>query len=303
MRARFLIVLAWLVAMQIQKCTAQSVPAININPMTQVSDTGVYPPGIYFGFNETTLVTNGMYGWTFSLTEPATLTGLGWYDERLDGLSHPHEVGVWQYARGSTNVDGIPYATNAPLLLSVTVPAGTNAVLDGVWRKIDLNTPMVLTTGVYVVAGTHYSLDPDVVKFVSGNIPSGPQRDPRLLIGVPAFSSSGAMPQYYDPNAPLFRIPDNFILVGSGLELGPNLFLVPGAIPGSLPSLEIKIAGSQIVLSWPLWATNFTLEISGALGANASWIAQTNAVSAGFDQFVLTNQTGAASAFYRLRGL
>src|ERR1700730_1244531 len=74
---------------------AGSVPAIALNPMTQVSDVPV-PAGEFPGWNERVLQTNGMYGWTFYLLEPITVTGVGWYDDGLDGLAHAHEIGIWQ---------------------------------------------------------------------------------------------------------------------------------------------------------------------------------------------------------------
>jgi len=270
--------------------------AIDINPLTQVSDTNgyPYPPGIFFGFDESSLITNGMYGWTFLLTEPATVTGLAWYDENPAGLSYAHQIGVWQYDSGSTNLD---INTNAPLLFSLTVPAGTNAtLLNGVWREVDLGSPTNLPLGSYVVAGTHYTENPDVVKFVRDDGHDLP-RDPRIIIGVPALTLSGLASPYYDPTAPLFRIPDTLILVGSGVEFGPNLLLLQPPIPSLLASRS----GSQLVLSWPLWATNFVPEASGALGASASWSALTNAVGVSGSSLVATTAVNAASAFYRLR--
>jgi hypothetical protein len=294
MKTFLLIQLALSAVLQAQAAVAASALAIDINPMTQVLITNAYPPGIFPGFDEFELVTNGMYGWTFVLMEPATATGLAWYDENPAGLSHAHEIGLW-YQAGSTNP--AIYA-NAPLLLSAAVPAGTNAaLLNGVWREVDLAAPVELPIGSYVVAGTHYSENPDVVKFVAdGMVGEDLPRDPRIVVGTPVFTASGLRGERYDPNAPLFRIPDRGILE-YGVELGPNLLLVPL----SNPSLRASRSGSQVVLSWPLWATNFVLEASSALGASASWSALTNAVGVSGSSLVTTTAVNSASAFYRLR--
>jgi len=42
------------------------------------------------------MVTNGVYGWSFELVRPITVTGLAWFDQNADGLSHSHEIGIWQ---------------------------------------------------------------------------------------------------------------------------------------------------------------------------------------------------------------
>jgi len=297
MRAHCLIFLSLFFVVHGQNCIGAAALAIEINPMTQVSDSGVYPPGTWFGFDEFTLRTNGMYGWNFGLAESALVTGLAWYGQDLGGLSHEHQVGLWQYASGSTNVNG--YRTNAPFLFSMIIPAGTNAPLEGVWRKVDLGSPVELGVGVYVIAGTHYTENPDVVKFVSG-VPSALPADPRILVGIPAFSNSGLDLRSYDPNAPLFRIPDNFILVGYGVELGPNLFLLPKSIQQNSPSLGANTFGNQIVLSWPLWATNFALETSSNLSAG-SWVGSASVAVESGDSFLTTNVISSTSAFYRLR--
>jgi hypothetical protein len=267
---------------------AASVLAVDINPTTQVPDS-------FWGFDEYTLITNGMYGWTFWLTEPATVTGLAWYDQNPAGLSHTHEVGLWQYPGRATN--GYWGSTNSILLFALTIPAGTNAsLLNGAWREVDLAAPGTLPAAYFVLAGTHYSENPDVVEYVATwvaneNIPM----DPRIIADCPAFTDSGAGLAPYDPNAPLFRIPENAILA-PGFEFGPNLLLVP-----PVPSLQVSASGNQIVFSWPLWATNFVLETSGAIGPAASWTAPTNAAAVSGQSLVLTNPMSTPSAFYRLR--
>jgi hypothetical protein len=265
---------------------AASVLAVDINPTTQIGEPA--PPGGFYGWDDGTLITNGMYGWTFQLTAPATVTGLAWYDQIPAGLSHAHEVGIWGCSLGATN-DG--------LLLSLTIPAGTNASLfNGAWREVDLAAPVTLVAGLYTVAGTCYSENPDVVKYVFlwfGNY--GMSIDPRIVVPCPAFTDSGSFFGHYDPNAPLFRPPDDCVL-NDGFFFGPNLLLLP-----PVPSVQVIASGNQIVTSWPLWATNFVLETSAAASPAASWTATTNAVAVSGQSLVATNPVSTPSAFYRLR--
>jgi hypothetical protein len=285
MRKRPLLLCCLLALAQPLAAAAASVPAGFSDPV---------PPGGFYGGDEYILITNGMYGWGFLLTEPATVTGLAWYDQNPAGLSHDHQVGLWQYAGGPTN-----WTLSKPnnLLFSLTIPPGTNAaLLNGAWRKVDLAAPVALPAAPYMLAGTYHSENPDVVKFVNGPpYNSVLPIDPRIMVEAPAFTDSGSYSGHYDPNAPLFRIPDDILLL-YGFEFGPNLLLVP-----PVPSLQVSASANQIVLSWPLWATNFVLETSAAAGPAASWTATTNAAAVSGHSLVATNPMSTPSAFYRLR--
>ncbi len=61
--------------------------------------------------------------------------------------------------------------------------------------------------------------------------------------------------------------------------------------------------GKQVVVSWPVWATNLTLEISSTLGPEAVWSPLTNALPSGLDSLAVTNEPTHARAFYRLNKL
>jgi hypothetical protein len=295
------LIFSWLLALALPLgADAASVLAVDLNPSTQV-------PSPYLGADEIMLITNGMTGWTFQLaqpamvtgqlTEPATVTGVAWYAQNPAGFSHAHEVGLWQLVGGPTNWSFS--STNNILLFSLTIPAGTNAtLLEGAWRKVDLPAPVALPGGFYVLAGTHYSQNPDVVKFVrAGILNEILPMDPRITLVAPAFTDSGTFysQQPYDPNAPLFRIPDDG-LVAPEFDFGPNLLILP-----PIPSLQVRASGNQIVLSWPLWATNYVLQTSGAIGPAVSWTATTNAAAVSGQNLVATNLMSTPSAFYRLR--
>jgi hypothetical protein len=293
MKSSLIVPLAALVAQQALGAPAAAVLAVDINPTTQVTNNQDYPlpPGVYYGLLGSGPEADGMDGWTFLLTGPVTVTGLAWYDRNTNGLAQAHEIGLWQYRAGSTSWI---LTTNPALLVSLTVPAGTNAALLGVvWREADLPAPMDLPIGLYAIAGTYYTQNVDVVEWVMLFGDRAPV-DPRLLVGEPAEG------WYFLDGRPFpFQAP-NMILVdpfGFGLDLGPNLLVIPPP-PGLWPTT----LGGQLVLRWPSWATNYVLETSGALGAGASWTAATNAVGLLGGSFFATNAMTGASAFYRLRG-
>lgn len=71
---------------------------------------------------------------------------------------------------------------------------------------------------------------------------------------------------------------------------------------GSIPTLQISRAGTAVVFSWPVGATNYTLETTASVQPSGTWIAVTNAVIiSGANRFV-TNVPAASEAFFRLHG-
>jgi hypothetical protein len=69
----------------------------------------------------------------------------------------------------------------------------------------------------------------------------------------------------------------------------------------SPPTLQIDAAADHVVLSWPVASSNYVLETTAALGSGLSWIPLTNGIAFSAERCVLTNTTGAAAAFFRLR--
>lgn len=67
----------------------------------------------------------------------------------------------------------------------------------------------------------------------------------------------------------------------------------------SRPSLSISPLGSQVLVSWPGWATNFTLQCSTDL-TTTNWITLTNTPALTGGQFQLPIAAMGAQAFYRL---
>jgi hypothetical protein len=67
------------------------------------------------------------------------------------------------------------------------------------------------------------------------------------------------------------------------------------------PSLVVLSLGRQVVLSWPLWASDYVLEHSDTVSNGSSWnvIGVQPATIGG--SFVLTNLPAGQETFYRLR--
>jgi pimeloyl-ACP methyl ester carboxylesterase len=66
------------------------------------------------------------------------------------------------------------------------------------------------------------------------------------------------------------------------------------------PVLQIQMAGTNVVLTWPLWAANYALETTASLGATNSWTIVTNAPSIANSECSITNQISGGISYYRL---
>lgn len=112
-------------------------------------------------------------GWKFSVTAPTSVEALGVYDSGQDGLAGPAQVGLWLASGG------------APIV-QTTVPAGTDAALDGYFRFTPVPTT-ALTPGVEYIVGSH--LDGDLAtSFFDGN----GAVDPRVSVIDVRYSSFGS---------------------------------------------------------------------------------------------------------------
>src|ERR1039458_8625454 len=66
------------------------------------------------------------------------------------------------------------------------------------------------------------------------------------------------------------------------------------------PSLQIQLAGTNVVVSWPLWAAGYVLQTTDKLRTTNSWAAVTNVPVIVNFQYTVTNQISGSSRFYRL---
>jgi hypothetical protein len=96
------------------------------------------------------------YGWSFTLSTAKTIKGVGFYDEGQNGLSDAYEILLQD---DSVNDSG-DFLSSTPVsfdasgsVMSMTVPSGTTATLNGPWRRVNLATPgRTLAPGTYFVA-------------------------------------------------------------------------------------------------------------------------------------------------------
>ncbi len=186
-------------AVDATRVAAETVPLVNLDPATQLSNSP--GTGMYFGFTDTN--TDGLIGWTFNVLEPITVMGLAWYDDGGDGLSHEHDVTLTENLTNS--------------LLTAAIPAGTSATLVGSWREIT-NAPLILTPGTYTIYGTDFTTAPDIIKFAGGGspLPTDARVDP---LPTPVFGPYSGI---------------NGSLLTSGVWMGPMLFVQPVPEPGTI---------------------------------------------------------------------
>jgi hypothetical protein len=193
------VLLGWS-ALESRVTLAASVPLIDLDPATQLSNSP--GPGMYFGFTDVNI--DGLIGWTFNVLEPITVTGLAWYDNGADGLSHEHDVTLTR--------TGIPTS-----LLTAAISAGTTASLLGSWREV-ATAPLTLMPGSYTILGTDFTTTPDILKFAGGGqpLPTDARVDP---LQTPVFEPNGG---------------GGGSLLSSGVWLGPMLFVQPVPEPGTI---------------------------------------------------------------------
>lgn len=68
-----------------------------------------------------------------------------------------------------------------------------------------------------------------------------------------------------------------------------------------LPALQIARGGSGVVVSWPQSASNFVLEVRGAIGNTNGWATVTNTPTPLGANLAITNYTMSDQGFFRLR--
>jgi hypothetical protein len=71
---------------------------------------------------------------------------------------------------------------------------------------------------------------------------------------------------------------------------------------GPIPTLQISQFGAAVVFSWPVGATNYTLETTASVQPPAAWTLVTNTVVICGNTRFLTNLPTASAGFFRLHG-
>ena len=254
-------------------------PLIKINPSTEV-------PNPYEGNDNPH--GDGMVGWNFQLLVPFTVTQVGWYDEdTTNGLSRAFQVGLWK-GEGFKEDPGTPHTFVSSSLIGdpnngLIIPAGTNASLLGVWRVVDLASPLTLQPGFYQLAGLDTLTTTDVIKHVVVNSGGTPlqSRSPGSPLVIGAFFDAGVVVVRTNTN---FGPTPRYYLWW-GLELGPMLFGSWTPSKGLSISLFPFTPPEQpgVLLTWPTGTLQQADVATGPYTAvtNATWPypAPTNATS------------------------
>lgn len=155
-------------------------------------------------------------GWSFNLSEPVSLTSLGYWDQGADGLSDAHPVGIWTLSGAllaSATVDN-----SSPI--SVTSVSGA-----GAWKYQSLASTLVLAAGDYVLGGFYPASSTDPFQFLTAVVNTA---SPVTWTGV------------RDSIVPVLQFPD--AISGTGGYYGPNFEFAP------VPETSTYCAGALLAL-------------------------------------------------------
>jgi hypothetical protein len=87
----------------------------------------------------------------------------------------------------------------------------------------------------------------------------------------------------------------------AGANALPASYANGAVIISPIPSLRIALSDQDVLLAWPLWATNFLLqEADGSLAAPPAWTNLSVTVGVSNDESVVTLPVSGAGKFYRL---
>jgi hypothetical protein len=162
---------------------------------------GAPPPG-----------TSTMAGWEFRVTSAITVDGIGIFDVGGNGLTAPHDVGLW-------NGDGSVLLASAIVTNAATVELSTSA--DGHWLFVGIG-PLTLLPGNYVLGARYGENPPDILRGVV----------PGINPGDSATTVAGV----------------TFIQGRSQDSVGPNLRVAPAAVAVPEPS-SLALAAMGIVFA------------------------------------------------------
>jgi hypothetical protein len=137
-----------------------------------------------------------MIGWQFSLSNPVTISALGYFDQASNGLLGPHRVGIFD--------------NGGVLLIDGTVPTGTAGTLvDGFRYTSALTGLTALPAGTYVIGAqiSANSPDPFALAVPAANVTTAPGvtylQERELLTSsfvVPTVNIPGSERGVFGPN-------------------------------------------------------------------------------------------------------
>jgi hypothetical protein len=165
--------------------------------------------------------TTYMHGWTFTLSAAKTIKGVGFYDAGQNGLAISYSVLL-----AILNPDD-PVITNllrisfdaAGDIASFVVPSGTEASLDGIWRRVDLpsNVPglELPTEYTYAVYAHPY--------YTSGSMPPGQDSVVKNVSALTLPPSMAYGINFAVRNRPSFPVTETISADGTAY-FGPMIF-------------------------------------------------------------------------------
>lgn len=168
-------------------------------------------------------VGNGPFsiGWTFDVTAPVTVTGLGWYDQGKNGLEAAHQVGLW--------------GPDHSLLNSVTVPSGMTAPLSGQFREVAIPS-------IVLSPGKGYTIGGQTAAGLAERVVGGDSPFSRVAQSVDARLAS--LKPVTTVGDPTFARP-SFPLGDYGF-FGPSFSVVPAPTPTPPQPLSIVAAPASV---------------------------------------------------------
>ena len=175
----------------------------------------------------------------------------------------------------------------------------TIAGMAGVWGSADGTNN---AARFYLPQGISVAANGDLLVADSGNqtlrrvSPDGTNWVVSTVAGFTGLAGStngrGDGARFYFP-ADLALDSEGYLYVADAAN---NLIRTTRVVP---PTLQFTALGGQFVLSWPVSADGFVLEISAAVGAAAAWSPVTSGIVTLGDNFICTN-TLIGPAYYRL---
>jgi Domain of unknown function (DUF4082)/PEP-CTERM motif len=144
---------------------AVSAAAAHASPAITLTD-----PGLEYNAGAFTL------GFEFTVANTTSLTALGVYDSGQDGLDSAAQVGVWD--------------ATGDLLLSATVPSGTDGTLDNDFRFVSVSS-FTLTAGTDYVIGA-YLADGSASSLGTDQGGAG-SVDPNVIIIEDSYTNSSSL--------------------------------------------------------------------------------------------------------------
>jgi hypothetical protein len=127
-----------------------------------------------------------------------------------------------------------------------------------------------------------------------GSFPAGTREVIRVSFRASTSVSGTFSPLFTDQPVPL-EVSD------PGANALPASYANGAVIISPIPSLRIALSDHDVLLAWPLWATNFSLqEADGSLAAPVTWTNLSVTVGVSNDESVVTLPVSSVGKFYRL---